>query len=129
MAISYRAGFTNPRCRPAYWSAIAVTAAQNGAEALVPPAGLTKGRAPETSTTVRFVSRSSPEAADGHVELSADAARDGTTVLAEWGRAVLTVPVGSTEAAVAWPYIAAVEQFFSGCVDVLRAELCPDEEV
>jgi hypothetical protein len=67
-------------------------------------------------------------APDGHLELSADTAREGATVLADWGPVVLTVPVGSTEAAVAWPYVAAVEEFFSGCVGLLRAELCPDEE-
>ncbi|MGH3231355.1 MAG: hypothetical protein ACRDOA_22715 [Streptosporangiaceae bacterium] len=31
------AGLTRPRCRPAYWSARAISAAQIGALALVPP--------------------------------------------------------------------------------------------
>src|SRR6516164_7820559 len=37
----YRPGLMKPRCRPAYWSAIATRPAQNGAPALVPAPGLT----------------------------------------------------------------------------------------
>src|SRR6266496_3287813 len=39
------AGLTRPRCRPAYWSARAISAAQIGALALVPAAVADHGRA------------------------------------------------------------------------------------
>lgn len=62
------------------------------------------------------------------LQLTADVAREGRQILAEWGPVEISWP-GTTKGDLAdvFRQVDAVEDFFKSCLSILRTELCPDD--